>query len=328
MLYNSVISTVGSLLPQDLSLELLDRVTQTSLVLRLARRLRDMPTTVRTMPVQSALATAYFVNGRTGLKQTTQVDWTDKYITAEELAVIVPCPQSIYDDLVAGFDVWGAIKKDIAEAIDLAIDQAVLFGTNIPSTWALALGGSAGQGLVDIAAAKTSTKTSGTHCVSTSTGPALYQAIMGENGVLSTIEEDGFMATGHLAHAIMRGKLRGLVDDQKRPIFMPSMQSAGQYVLDGEQMIFDKAGAIDVSKAEMISGDWTQLVYALRQDMNWMLAKEASIHDSTGALVYNLFQQDMIALRVTFRLGVALPNPINRMQQVDAARFPFAILVP
>jgi HK97 family phage major capsid protein len=312
------------LIPQDVSLDMLGRATQNSQALRLARRLRDMPTATRTMPVQSAMATAYFVNGRTGLKQTTQVDWTDKTLTAEELAVIVPIPQSTYDDLVQGFDVWGAVRRDIEEAMGVAIDQAVLYGTNIPAAWASALGGNAGEGIVDVAAAKTSTP--GTHVISLVNYGDVYDAIMGEEGVFALIEEDGFVATGVLAHTTMKGRLRGLRDDNKQPIFMASMQQAGQYVLDGVPVTFPTNGALDSAASLLIAGQWPELVYAVRQDVNWMIAKEASIHDANGTLVYNLFQQDMIALRVTFRLAVALPNPINRQEQTAGARFPFAVL--
>ncbi|NLV74050.1 MAG: hypothetical protein GXY52_05140, partial [Chloroflexi bacterium] len=41
-----------------------------------------------------ALPTAYFVDGETGLKQTTKVEWANVMLSAEELAVIVPVPQS------------------------------------------------------------------------------------------------------------------------------------------------------------------------------------------------------------------------------------------
>jgi len=34
----------------------------------------------------------------------------------------------------------------------------------------------------------------------------------------------------------------------------------------------------------------------------------------------------MVALRAVMRLGFALPNPINRMQQTAASRAPFAVL--
>jgi len=76
----------------------------------------------------------------------------------------------------------------------------------------------------------------------------------------------------------------------------------------------------------LVVGDWSQAVYGIRQDITWKIATEASIHDSSGNLVYNLFQDDMVALRMTMRLGWALPNPINQVN--STTQFPFAVLTP
>jgi len=48
--------------------------------------------------------------------------------------------------------------------------------------------------------------------------------------------------------------------------------------------------------------------------------------DGAGNIIYNLAQQDMVALRAVMRLGFALPNPINRMNPTAATRYPFAVL--
>jgi len=50
------------------------------------------------------------------------------------------------------------------------------------------------------------------------------------------------------------------------------------------------------------------------------------IQDGSGNIVYNLAQQDMVALRAVLRLGFALPNPPTMMNETDATRFPFAVL--
>jgi hypothetical protein len=76
----------------------------------------------------------------------------------------------------------------------------------------------------------------------------------------------------------------------------------------------------------LFAGDWSQMVYSIRQDIEYTVADQAIIQDAAGNIVYNLFQQDMVALRATMRLGFALPNPINRMQAVEANRSPFAVL--
>ena len=48
---------------------------------------------------------------------------------------------------------------------------------------------------------------------------------------------------------------------------------------------------------------------------------------STKDIVYNLAQQDMIALRVVFRMGWAMPNPATRLDG-DRTTCPFAYLEP
>jgi HK97 family phage major capsid protein len=156
----------------------------------------------------------------------------------------------------------------------------------------------------------------------------LYDDIFAENGVIAKVEEDGYMVNGHVAALSLRAKLRGLKDADNRPIFLANLQDAAQYALDGEQLVFPRNGAIDPSRALLISGDWSQLVWAVRQDVTFKVLTEAVIQDGNGAIVYNLAQQDMVALRVVFRVGWALPNPINLVNTNAATRYPFAFLEP
>jgi hypothetical protein len=142
---------------------------------------------------------------------------------------------------------------------------------------------------------------------------------MGEGGVLSKIEEDGFMPNGHVASLSMRAKLRGLREkdingDATGPgIFTTTRMDAGktEYALDGEQLIFPRNGAIDPTRSLLISGDWSQLVWAIRQDLTYKVITEGVITDNAGNILINLPQQDSSALRVVFRVGWQLPNPIN-----------------
>ena len=78
--------------------------------------------------------------------------------------------------------------------------------------------------------------------------------------------------------------------------------------------------------ALMLAGDFKQLVYAIRQDITYKVLDQAVIQDAGGNTIYNLAQQDMVALRAVMRLGFALPNPINRLQGTAANRSPFAVL--
>ena len=56
------------------------------------------------------------------------------------------------------------------------------------------------------------------------------------------------------------------------------------------------------------------------------ISTQATITDAAGKVVYNLFQQHMVALKLTARIGFALPNPVNRVNTTEATRFPFAVL--
>lgn len=321
MPFNTMIdrTAAASLIPTQTSAEIIKGVVELNPLMQLARRLPNMSAAQTTMPVMSALATAYFVNGDTGLKQTTSLDWANINLTAEELAVIVPVPETVLDD--ADYDIWGEVRSALADAFSIAITQAVLYGTNIPASWTASLG----------AAGLFARATAAGHVVSNANYTDLYEAIMGEtstgtDGLLMTLEADGYMATGHIASMPMRGRLRNVRDTDGVPIFARSMQEATRYELDGMPIYFPTDGSINDAVSWMFTGDWNQLVYAFRQDITYKVLTEAVIQDASGTIVYNLAQQDMVALRAVMRLGWALPNPINRMNQTAATRLPFAVL--
>lgn len=309
--YNDQITRTNAqaLMPEEVTKDILDGVPEASVVMRVATQAPMMSRAQRRMPVLSALPTAYFVSGDTGLKQTTQAAWANKYLNAEEIAVIVPIPEAVLDD--AAYDIFGQIKPRIIEAIGICFDQAVLYGTNKPASWP-----------DDIVTAATAAGNS----VTLGTGDDLYDDLLGESGVISAIENDGFMCNGHIARMTMRGKYRSLRDSEGHPIFKLSMQDATQYTLDGAPIFFPRNGALTTA-VHQFSGDFSQLIYALRQDITYKVLDQAVIQDGAGAIVYNLAQQDMIALRVVIRIAFQVPNPIQRLQPTEADRYPIAILV-
>lgn len=318
MPFNSVTNRndADPLIPEEVSREIIKALPQQSAVLPLCKRLPNMSRKQFRMPVMNALATAYFVNGDTGLKQTTKLSWENKYIDAEEIAVIVPIPESVLDD--EDYDIWGEVRPALEEAFGVVIDAAMLFGTNAPATWPNDLFTGA---------------TAAGHVVSAAAYADLFEAILGEDGAnpanpgaLMLIENDGYIATAHLAHIGMRGKLRNVRDANGNPIFVRSMQGSSTYDLDGGPVVFPRNGCMDPATAWMFSGDWSQIVYSFRQDITYKILSEAVIQDAAGNIILNLAQQDMVALRAVMRMGWQLPNPINRMNQVEATRYPFAVL--
>jgi len=310
--YDDVIDRTGAqaLMPEEVSREIIDGVAESSVIMQLATRAPNMSRAQRRMPVLSVLPTAYFVNGDTGLKQTTSQEWGNKYLDAEEIAVIVPIPESVLAD--ADYDIFEEIKPRLIEAIGIVFDQAVMYGTNAPASWP-----------TDLKAAATAAG----NAVTLGTGTDLYDDLLGESGVISALELDGYMANGHVAIMSMRGKYRGLRDADGNPIFRTGMNESTNYTLDGAPCMFPKNGAMDSSVLQF-SGDFKQIIYAIRQDITYKVLDQAVITDGDGNIVYNLAQQDMVALRVVLRVAWQVPNPINRLQETEANRYPVSILLP
>lgn len=302
-------SGADTLIPEERAREIIQGTIAQSAVLSRGRKLPNMSSRTYKMPVLDMLPLAYFVNGDTGQKKTTKMAWDKKFITAEEIAVIVPIPEAVLDD--SDYDIWGEVRPRIEEAFGKVIDGAVLFDVNKPDSWR--------NGLV-------SSATTAGSIVTLGSGDDMYDKIMGEDGVIAKVEESGYFVTGHMADISMRSKLRGLKDTTGQPIFKSDMQSATSYVLDGSPMNFPNNGSFDKSKALMISGDFSQLVYSIRQDITFKLFTEGVVQNTDGTIAYNLMQQDMVALRAVMRLGWEIPNPINSLKEDKATRFPFAVL--
>lgn len=325
-----------ALVPEDVSKEIFKSTVENSVVLSLGRKLANMSAGQRRIPVMSALPMAYWVDGTPGdpadspsgsntlgFKQTTSAEWKNKYIYAEEIAVIAPIAIATLED--AAYDIWGEIKPYIGEAFGAVIDAAVLHGTNAPSSYP-----------TDIIAAAIA---AGNYLSLGDIGD-LYDDIMGYDatndtpGLISHVELDGYLPNGFVSGVTMRGRLRGLRDSKSGlPLFRPAIEgmTAGTapYTIDGTPTYFPMNGGFDEDEALMIAGDWSKLVYAFRTDLTYKVLTEAVIQDpDTGNIIYNLAQQDMVALRCYMRWGWQVPNPINRISAVEATRYPFSVLLP
>lgn len=305
--FNDVIDRTGaeSLIPVQYSNEIIQDAVEESAVLKMATRLPNMTSKMLSMPVLNSLPFAYFVNGDTGLKQTTKVDWTNKLITAEEIAVIVPVPDAVLAD--SQFDIWGQIRPLVRQAFGQVIDSAILHGTNKPSSWPTAI--------------ITDATTKGNVITATDDG---FKDIMGAGGLISLVEEDGYMVNGYLGSLKSRAHLRGITDQNGQPLFRNGMTGGTSYQLDGQRIEFPKNGSMTNDGPLLVAGDWSKLVYAIRQDLTVTKSNQAVITDADGKVIYNLYQQDMTALRFVMRLGWQLPNAVNAMGITDA--YPFAVL--
>ena len=289
-----------ALFSEDLVAEIIQGVTKQSAALRMFRRLPNMSSTIMRMRVLDALPMAYWVNDSTdnGRKQVTNAAWANKYIVPAEIAVIVPIKEDVLDD--ASIDIWGEIRPRLVEAIGKKIDQAVFVGVDKPSAWRADLLSSIAQAGAYVS------QGSGT----------LYSAI---NDAMVKVEESGYNPTGIVGGVDVKGKFRMMLDTSGQPIKGTEIDELPKAYIDN--------GAWDKTKAQMIIGDFTQAVYSIRQDITYKVLDQAIIQNpSDGEIMYNLAQEDMVALRVVMRLGWEIPNPITALQPDEAVRFPFAAI--
>ena len=306
MPYNSLVSRTdaAALVPEQVANDMLVTLSEQSAVLRLGNRINLARNAVR-FPVLSALPTAYFVSGDTGLKQTTEAAWDNKYLYVEEIACIVPIPEAVLDD--AGFDVFGAIRPLMESAISRTLDAAIIFGTSAPATWV-----TEGNLVADAVAAG--------NVVARGTNAAASGGLFGDYAdLLGTLYADGYVPNGAVGNVTLRAREMQVRATDGQVISRPADMPDVQFVAPG----LWPTGA---SAAELLVGDWNQLVVGVRQDMTYKLITEGVITDGSGVIQYNLPQQDMVALRLVFRAGYAVSNPINYQQGTEGSRYPFAVL--
>jgi HK97 family phage major capsid protein len=309
--YNNLMSRtdLGALIPEEVSKEMLGKATEESAVLSLFRRVPVGRAQVR-FPVLSALPTAYFVAGDTGLKQTSEINWANKYLNIEEIAVIMPVPDNVVADIDA--NVWDEAMPLCVEAIGRTLDAAVFFGTNAPASYPANI--------------TTAAAAAGNAFTEPGTTP-LGGVFANIDSTIGLAEADGFEVTGYAASTSAKAQFRAARTTTGERVDQDRI-TGDLKTLDGFPIIYPMRGLWPgVGGPRLFGGDWTQFVCAVRQDITLKVSNEAVIQDGSGAIIYNSFQQDLTFLRLTFRVGWQVANTIRNDQPTEANRYPVASLL-
>jgi HK97 family phage major capsid protein len=314
--YNNITtrSDVSPLIPEQVSNEMLGKATEDSTVLSLFRNIPVGSGQLR-FPILSALPMAYWVSGDTGLKQTTEMGWANKYMTVEEIAVIMPVPDNVLADVEA--DIWDEAMPLLIEAFGRTLDSAVFFGANAPASFP-----------VNVLAALSAAGNVVTEGTNAAAAGGFYGDIDDLHGVL---EADGFEGTGFLAPTSAKARLRKVRDTTGRRIDEGRV-GGDLSTLDGLPVrypmkgLWPVAGGPGANGVRVVLGAWDEFVVGVRQDIDMKVLTEAVIQDNTGAIIYNLAQQDMTAVRLTFRAGWQVVNTINNERPTEAQRYPAAAI--
>lgn len=299
MAYDNIVgrADVEGVIPVEASTEIIAEAPRTSVVLARARRV-PMGSREATVPILTAFPVAYWVNGDEGLKQTSEFAIGGKTITAEELAVIVVIPDSVVED--SEVDLWGVARPLLAEALGAKVDEGVLSGGGgVPASWA--------QFANIIGAAQDAGNT-------VAYDPADFPA--SASNLLGVLDTEEFIPTGIVSKSLIRGsgRLAALNANQG------GMISPDNWF--GVPVDYRNWG--DPADVIALAGDWTKAVIGIRRDIRFEMFSEGVINDEGGAIVFNLMQQDLRAIRATFRVAFAVAVPKGASTPED--RYPFAVM--
>lgn len=315
MAYNNVIDRATNPaieLPEQVASEVIQEATAGSVVMQLARKVRMSSKSYR-QPVLDVLPDAYWVNGDTGLKQTTAVEWDSIYLTAEPLAVLVVVPDEFIDD--ATVPIWSEVRPLIAQAFGRKIDNAALWNVDRPASWTSSVyqHAAAAGNFVEIGQNK------GLVAGTSGSDLAVDVAAMGLQ-----LANDGFNLDGFAAQPGFNWRLVGMRSTDGLPIYT-QLVGDNRQGLYGKPFTESKNGAWD-AEVKLIGGDWSKAILGTRQDMTYTMHTDAVISDGDGVVVFNAMQQDSKIMRVVGRFGFAIANPVTSLNSTKASRSPFSLL--
>lgn len=290
---------VASLIGEEYGGQVIKAATQGSTALA-AFPTVNMGTKTAHMPVLATIPAASWVGDtdNTGTKPTAQVTWADKTLVAEELAVIIPVHENTIDD--ATEDILAQIADLGGQAIGKALDQAVFFGTNKPSSWtSLDLQAAA------VAASQTVTVVDGAGNVND-----IYGAILQAAGLVADAGFDPETLVSKRGLMYQFANLRG---------------TDGHPVLSGTDVMgfdtyWNRNGAWVPAEATAIVADPSTVRIGVRQDVTVKFLDQATV----GGI--NLAEKDMVALRFKARFAYVLGNPA--VPETGVAGYGVAAVLP
>ena len=311
--FNDLITRTDVPIPTEEVGELLKVMPEESVLLKRARR-QPMSTKTVKQTIMTTFPDAYWVDGDTGLKQTSKQSFAQPTMTAEELAVIAVVPDAVIDD--SSLPIWATLRPYLAEAIGKKIDQAAIYGIDKPTSWPLALvPGAIAAGVIapgNLAATPADARKDAGQLV----------ADLG----LKMARDAGANLSGLIAQAGTGWELDRIRDADRRPIYDGVAGALRGVPFDElKNGAWSSVGTGDTA-IPLIGVDWSQVYVGIRQDITVKMLDQAVISDAAGKVIFNLAQQDAKALRVVFRVGYQAIMPVNHQQTDATKRFPAGVI--
>ena len=259
-------------LPADVSAEILQKVQESSVVMKLARAI-ELPGRGTSINVITSDPTAAWV-GETDKKPVSNPGLATKVMSAYKLAVIVPFSNEFRRDVASLYD---ALVQRLPNALGAKFDETV-FGGTAPGSNFDTLAGVTAQAL----------------------GTDEYAALVAADTDIAT---NGGILNGFVLSPQGKGKLLAARDRDNRPLFINNVAEGAIPMVLGARTEISK-GAYKAGTPNIVgyAGDWTQALYGVVEGVKIDYSSDATLDDGNGGTI-NLFQQNMFAVRAEIEIG-------------------------
>lgn len=224
---------------------------------------------------------AYWVGEGEKIK-TNKATWLTATMQSKKMAVIIPMSKEFLAYSVP--NAFAELKPAIAESFAVLLDQAAMFGTSSPF----------GTGVSLFERAEKAKKT-----VKQTTD--VYGNL---NSLISLVEDEDLEPNGFLATKSFKRDLRGARDLNGLPIFNDPGNGVTASAL-GLPIGYADKKSMDKEKALAFTGAWKYARYGVLAGVEYTIDESATlstIKNADGSDI-NLFEQDLVALKVTFQVG-------------------------
>ena len=273
-------------IPTEISDEIIQKTTEQSAIMRLARRI-TLPGRGVTIPMITGEPTAEWV-AETGMKPVSNPSVSQKVMQAYKLAVIETFSKEFTRDLKALYD---ALVERMPYALAYAFDKTVISALEKP-----------GENFDNFAACTAQS-------IIATTDASVYDGLVAADTDIATA---GYMLNGFALSPQARGILLGAVDTTGRPLFVNNVADGAIPLILGAPTFVNKgmykagtAGTSGTPEVVGVAGDWTQAMYGTVEGVQIDVNDKGvvTVGSGTSASQVNLWQQNMVAVRAEIEIG-------------------------
>jgi HK97 family phage major capsid protein len=274
----------GITLPAAVSNEILGKMTEASVIQRVARRV-SLPGNGAAINIVTGEPSASWV-GETALKPVSNGSASTKILRPYKLAVIETFSNEFRRDLPA---LYAALESRLPAALAKKFDLTAMHGA-APGSDFDTLDGAA----------------------------TVVMDYAGLVGALSNVGGVGYDLNGFVIAPQGEAALLNLVDTTGRPLFGSNLATDGSIGSILGRPVFKSQAAYSDEAVDVLgfAGDWSQAVFGQVDDVTIKISDQATLTD--GGTQINLFQQNMFAVLAEIEIGFRVAD-ITAFNKITAA---------